>query len=130
MSYVSNYSIAEEKVVAIDFDGVIHDNYKGFADGTIYGMPIEDSIESLRQIHKMGYIIKIYTCKSHPSRPLINNKTGTELVWEWLKDHKLEDIVTQVTWGKPHALVYIDDKAYRFENWKNTMNFLENIHVL
>lgn len=35
-------------VVAIDFDGVIHDDYLGFHDGTIYGPPIEGALEAIK----------------------------------------------------------------------------------
>ena len=32
------------KVIAIDFDGVIHNDNLGFNDGTIYGEPIKGSL--------------------------------------------------------------------------------------
>ena len=31
--------------VAIDFDGVVHGNSKGFHDGTVYDPPIEGSLD-------------------------------------------------------------------------------------
>ena len=34
--------------IAIDFDGVIHDDYLGFHDGTIYGPPIKGSLEAIK----------------------------------------------------------------------------------
>ena len=39
-----------EKVIAIDFDGVIHKNSKGFYDGTIYDEPIDGVKKSLQYL--------------------------------------------------------------------------------
>ena len=115
-----------EKVVAIDFDGVIHNDSMGYHDGTIYGNPLEDSIKSLKKLSKK-YTIKIYSCKSNPNRPLVDGKTGTELIWEWLDTHNVKDCVDDVVWGKPNAIIYIDDKGYKFENWNDTIKLLNNI---
>jgi|TARA_B100001971_G_scaffold53419_1_gene48558 hypothetical protein len=116
----------EVGVVAIDFDNVIHNNDKGFHDGTCYGEPTDGAIESIREISKKFRIV-IYSFKGHPDRPLINGKNGIELVWDWLKKYKIDSYIEDIVWGKPNAVVYIDDKGYRFENWKDTMIFLENI---
>ena len=116
----------EVGVVAIDFDNVIHNNDKGFHDGTCYGEPIDGAIESIKKISKKFRIV-IYSFKGHPDRPLINGKNGIELVWDWLKKYKIDSYIEDIVWGKPTAVVYIDDKGYRFENWKDTMIFLENI---
>ena len=69
----------------------------------------------------MGYKIIVHTCKSHPLRPLIDGKTGTELVWEWLKNNDMTQYVSDVVWGKPHAMAYIDDKAISFIDWATTL---------
>jgi histidinol phosphatase-like enzyme len=108
-----------KKVIAIDFDGVIHNDYLGYNDGTIYGEPIEGSIQSIKRLSE-NYTLKIYSCKSNPNRPLITEKTGTELIWEWLEKHGIKENISDVVWGKPNAVIYIDDKGYRFENWNDT----------
>ena len=38
--------------LAIDFDGVVHGNSKGFYDGTVYDNPIEGSIEAIKSLAK------------------------------------------------------------------------------
>lgn len=118
-------SSKNKSVLAIDFDGVIHRSSKGFHDGTIYDDPIEGSIESLIQLSEMGFELIIYTCKANPERPLIDGKNGIDLIWDWLDKHGLKKVISNVVWGKPWALIYIDDKGYKFENWKDTMNFLK-----
>lgn len=116
-----------KKIIALDFDGVIHKNSKGFHDGTIYDDPIEGSIESIRDLHKKGFKLIIFTCKGRTDRPLIDNKTGIDLIWEWLKKHNIEKCITDVVWEKPWALIYVDDKAYKFENWNETVQTIKNL---
>ena len=109
--------------IAIDFDGVIHTFDKGFHDGTCYGDPIEGSLEAIKELSKKFNII-IFTAKAKPNRPLVQGKTGTELVIEWLTEHDVMQYVSEVTAEKPRSQVYIDDKGYRFENWGDTMKFI------
>lgn len=115
---------ADGKNLSIDFDGVIHNADKGFFDGTCYGNPLPGSLEAINNLAKK-YKIIIFTAKAKPSRPLVNGKTGAELVWDWLNKYKIADCVAEVTSEKPRAFLYIDDNGYRFENWKDTLNFLE-----
>ncbi len=112
--------------ICLDFDGVIHNDEKGFYDGTIYGEPIEGSLESIRSLSSR-YKVVIYSCKSNPKRPLVDGKTGTELIWQWLEKYNIKDYISDVTFNKPHAIAYIDDKAIRFENWNQVNNFLGNL---
>ena len=114
----------DAKNIAIDFDGVIHNFDKGFHDGTCYGEPLEGSLEAIKHLSKRFNIV-VFTAKAKPSRPLVNGRTGTELVTEWLKEHNVLQYVKEVTAEKPRAFLYIDDKGYRFENWLDTMSFLE-----
>ena len=120
-----NFLKNSKKIVAIDFDGVIHNDHLGYHDGTIYGEPIEGSIQSIKRLSK-NYSLVIYSCKSNPNRPLVDEKTGTELIWEWLDKQGIKQNITDVVWGKPNALIYIDDKGYRFENWNDTLEHLDN----
>ena len=119
----------EKNTIAIDFDGVIHKNSKGFHDGTIYDDVIEGSYESLEEISKK-YKIVLFTCKANPNRPKVNEKTGIELVEEWLREHDMYKFVDRVVWGKPNAKFYIDDKGIRFTNWKQTLEDMENYERL
>jgi hypothetical protein len=125
MDYLNKVIKDESQVIAIDFDGVIHSFELGFHDGTIYGTPIPGSIESIKKISKK-YKIVIYTAKAKKDRPLINGKTGIELVWEWLKKYDIDQYVQEVTAEKPRAICYIDDKAIRFIDWNQTLNDLLN----
>ena len=111
----------ELKQIAVDFDGVLHNFDKGWHDGTCYGNPIKGSLEAIKKLYDKWDII-IYTAKARPDRPLVNGKTGTQLVWEWLEKHNISSYINEVTHEKPRAEYYIDDKGIKFEgNWKEIL---------
>mgnify|MGYP003111511519 CR=1 FL=1 len=117
----------EKNQLGLDFDGVIHKNSKGFHDGTIYDDPIDGAIEGVKYLNEtLGYDLVIYTCKANPDRPLVDGKTGIELVWDWLDEYGIKENIKDVTYIKPNAVAYIDDKAIRFDNWKNTIRSINN----
>ena len=115
----------ENNNIAIDFDGVIHE-FKGWGDGTCYGKPLEGALEAIKLLSKK-YNVIIFTAKSKPNRPLVEGKTGTELVWEWLKKHNIDQYIKEVTAEKPRACLYIDDKGFRFINWVDTLQFINSL---
>lgn len=114
-----------KSIIAIDFDGVIHNSDKGWHDGTCYGSPIPGSLNALKLLSEK-YKIVIFTAKAKTDRPLVNGKTGHELVHEWLVVHKFIDYVSEITAEKPRAVLYVDDNAYRFEQWDDTLKFITN----
>tara|TARA_A100000172_G_scaffold72559_1_gene53726 strand:- start:856 stop:1248 length:393 start_codon:yes stop_codon:yes gene_type:complete len=118
----------DAKNIAVDFDGVVHNFDKGYHDGTCYGAPLPGSLESIAKLSER-YNVVIYTAKAKPSRPLVNGKTGTELVQEWLEKYNVMQYVVEITAEKPRAFLYIDDKGYRFENWDDTMEFVEKLNA-
>lgn len=121
---------ADEKTqIGIDFDGVIHKCSKGFYDGTIYDPPVE-GVETALQRIAQKYQIIVYTAKAKQDRPIVNGKTGTELVWEWLRDNNLDQFITAVTAEKPRAVAYIDDKGVRFDNWSACLEDLSTLKLL
>jgi len=119
----------EKSTLVIDFDNVIHNMDKHWHDGTIYGEPILETKKYLEKLSNKFNLI-IYTCKANPNRPLINNKTGIELIWGWLKKNKLHTYISEVTFGKPNAIAYIDDKAIRFTGWKKCYEQLNTENLL
>ena len=106
--------------IAIDFDGVIHLCSKGFHDGTIYDPPIEGSLEAVKEIASK-YTVVVYSAKARSDRPLVDGKTGIELIWEWLEQWNMKQYISDVVVNKPNALIYIDDKGLKFESWRQTM---------
>ena len=113
----------DSKNIAVDFDGVIHNFDKGFHDGTCYGDPLPGALDAIKTL-ATKYNDIIFTAKAKPSRPLVNGKTGTELVQEWLEEYDVMQYVTEITAEKPRSQIYIDDKGYHFQNWKDTLKYL------
>jgi len=120
MDYSNKVLSEESNTIAVDFDGVIHSHELGFHDGTIYGTPIEGSLEALKTLSSK-YKIVLYTAKAKADRPLINGKTGIELVWLWLAKYNMDSYIAEVTAEKPRAICYVDDKAIRFLNWEQSL---------
>ena len=127
---IREHSYPDETInLGIDFDKVIHKCSKGFYDGTIYDEPVEGVKDALKTLSKK-YTLICYTTKAKPDRGLVNSKTGTELVWEWLHKYDLAKYISKVTAEKPRAVVYIDDKAVRFTDWNSCLSDLNNLGVI
>ena len=127
---IREHSYPDEKInIGIDFDGVIHKCSKGYYDGTIYDEPVEGAFEALQRISSK-YTVIIYTAKAKPDRGLVNGKTGIQLVWDWLKEHNMDQFVNKVTAEKPRAVCYIDDKAVEFTDWNSCIGNLESKKII
>ena len=113
----------EKNVIAIDFVGVIHKNTLGYHDGTVYDEPIVGAIDSIKMLSSQ-YEIIIFSCKALEDRPRVNGKTGIELIEEWLEKHEILEYIKEVTFKKPRAAIYIDDKGFRFVDWSKTVSFI------
>ena len=120
----------EKLVICLDFDGVIYKNSKGFHDGTLYDEPIDGAITSLKSLHEKGFRIIIHSCKCNPERPLIDGMNGKQLIRNWLKKYDVSHTVSDIVHIKPNALVYIDDKGLRFQNWADALKKLEKYKLL
>jgi len=119
----SLFSLEESNTIALDFDGVIHKSSLGYHDGTVYDDPVEGVQDALKRLSSR-YSIVIFSTKARPDRGLVNGKTGTELIWEWLKKHELDVYITKVSSEKPRATRYIDDRAIEFIDWPSIVKRL------
>ena len=120
MEFQTMVNAQEGTNLAIDFDGVIHKNSKGFHDGTVYDEPVEGSYQALEYLSTQ-YTLVIFSAKARLDRPLVDGKTGVELIWEWLEKYNLRQFISDVVSEKPRAVYYIDDKAIHFSSWKDTL---------
>lgn len=99
----------EYKVIAVDFDGVIHD-YKNPIEGRRMGGEIFGTKDALKRIRAKGYKIVVFSVWGAESKTIT----------DFMKYYNLPfDEVTNI---KPLADYYIDDKAIRFTNWEDALN--------
>lgn len=112
--------------IAVDFDGVIHGYQKGWHDGTIYDDEVPDAFWGL-------------TVLSYQTPVFVFTSRNVRAVASWIEkksDHVLEcttrvprtwygkrqafwnknDRILVTNWKFP-ATHYIDDRAYKFDNW-------------
>lgn len=95
--------MSNKKVIAIDFDGVVHD-FKNPVSGRTMGGPIEGTLDALNLLRDAGYQIIIFTFRG-----------WAQYVVDWLDYYNIP--YDSITNTKPNADFYIDDKGLRFTNW-------------
>lgn len=123
----------KKKTIVFDFDGVIHRGYKGWKDGSIYGDIDPILITYMDYLVEQGY----YVCVSsnRPAQDIVDymNKRKTRrrlnLKHEWVLFDKEKDglyfqreNVIGVTNWKPVGVIYIDDRGFRWDKTKPTID--------
>lgn len=105
--------------IAVDFDGVLHSYISPWVNAhTISDPPVPGAMEWLNEI-SLKFDVVIFTTRGKTWR-------GRRAVRRWLWDHGYSfhlgfsppknwtDLDVTVTATKPPALIYLDDRAWRF----------------
>lgn len=112
--------------IAIDFDGTIAE-YDGWKGVGVFGKPIKGAVGSINSLKKEGWKIIIWTTRGE-----------TELIREYLSKHEIPfDSINENLLGTPKnvsdkkvtADIYIDDRAIRFNSWKDTLERVGQIKL-
>ena len=119
-----------KKTIVFDFDGVIHLGYEGWKDGTIYGTINWRLLAYIKELLEDYYVV---ISTNRPALQIVNYFNGREssLKFEVFKkdlDKNMyweKDGIIGVTNEKAVGILYIDDRAYRYD--KN-IGIYENIH--
>jgi hypothetical protein len=94
------------RTIAFDFDGVIHSYESGWTGAVPRDPPVPGAREAIAAIRDIvGYRVVVFTCRALTAE----GRAGT---LAWLAQHGIE--VDEVTAVKPHAVLYVDDRAHRF----------------
>jgi hypothetical protein len=97
----------KELTLAIDFDGVIHDD-KHPVEGRRMGPPIAGAKEALERYKSIGHKIIVHS--------VWGDENGAKHIADWLAYYKIPFHL--ITNTKPTADFYIDDRAIKFVNWE------------
>lgn len=117
---MTNQSSDGKYRIAVDFDGVIHQSSKGWADGTIYDPPMEGCKEAMEKFLSLGYEVIIFSTRCQSRMVDGNREPGQVLeVEEYLKKHQIPYSSIWTESAKPLVHVFLDDKAVRFADWKD-----------
>ena len=110
-----------KRIIAIDFDGVIHRYSDGWMDGSIYDTPTDGACEAIIKLKKNFDVIIFTTREDH------------DAIKKWFKwwaetvnltNHDLDILLElPITNKKPLAFAFIDDRAIRFTNWRDILNY-------
>jgi hypothetical protein len=106
-------------IIAVDFDSTIHNPFE-VKKGYKMGVPIKDSIESIRKLKSEGHYVIIFPTWADTIQK-------RQAIVDWLDYFKVP--YDDVTSTKPDADVYIDDRGLRFTTWENTLVELEKINA-
>lgn len=114
-----------ELSIAVDFDGVIHSYSRGWHTKDIYDPPMPGAERAL------GSLIQAYGVFILTARPADEVLVWCETEFPLLRFQLIpEDVrywdrrgVIGVTNRKLPALAYIDDRAIRFTNWQDVLNY-------
>lgn len=116
------------KVLAIDFDGVIHRYSKGWQDGEIYDPPMPGAIEGLFALQHRGWHLVVFTTREPALQPRVRDwlldwwEQGKDAYSHWVSNCGLHHLMPEVTNQKIGAHAYIDDRAFRFESWEGVLD--------
>lgn len=109
--------------LCIDIDGVIatgtvKDVYsKGAGWAYEKCTLIKGALEAIKELSRK-YDIVLYTSR------WVSDERKTSI---WLKEQGIEPYIKRLNIGsKPSAVAYIDDKAYHFSNWEQTLKDFDN----
>jgi hypothetical protein len=104
------------RTIAVDFDGVLHSYRSGWIDAhTIPDPPNHGAMDWLNRVSRTFEVV-IFTTRAKTMR-------GRNAIKRWLWENGYvepgaetwSDLRIRVSYTKPPALVYIDDRAWRFD---------------
>jgi hypothetical protein len=93
--------------IAVDFDGVLHQYIsKWTVPEEVLDDPVEGAKEAVQSYIDAGFEVVVMSCRA--KSPL-----GMEAISKWLHDHGFPRL--RCTGEKVGAVIYIDDRGYRFD---------------
>jgi hypothetical protein len=94
------------RIVAVDFDGVIHRYSKGYYTGDIYDIPTPGVRDFLTRLRDNDYFIYIFSARLIDSSTV---ESGKITIQNWMEKHDLP--YDKIGCVKIPAIAYVDDRA-------------------
>lgn len=97
-------------IVCLDFDGTLHDT-STVPKGKRLGRPVAGAVAACFEMVRAGNKLVVHTARAGHSE---------DLTWlrQWLDYWGFpNELFMAVSYGKPQADLYVDDKAHRFNDW-------------
>jgi hypothetical protein len=120
--------------IAVDFDGVIHSYERGWADGSIYGDFLPGAMAGLLQLMDRDAVFVHTTRNPGQVSRWIERTSGYAIecttrihTLPWRRTFWNTRGLLLVTRRKLPAVAYIDDRAFRFIDWEQTLAELATI---
>lgn len=113
--------------ICIDLDGVIcelrkkDEKYEDL-------MPINKAINKIKELKNNNHYIIIYTARRMKTHNANIAKVVADIgktTLDWLEKYDIP--YDEIIFGKPWANIYIDDNAYRFDNWESIKGDASNL---
>ena len=104
-------------LLAIDFDGVIHDKANPIK-GRRMGAPLPGARDALIKLRDDGHKVTIFTT-------MAVSVHGKNAVQDWMDYYDIPYWLVTAT--KPNAVIFVDDKAIRHTTWPNTLELIDAI---
>jgi len=115
--------------LCIDLDGVICQLKE---PGQTYDqlLPVPGAPEKLRELKANGHYVIINTARHMKTCQGNLGAVGAKIsliTLTWLEKYQIP--YDEIYFGKPHADIYIDDNAYRFQAWNDVDDDAGNLPV-
>lgn len=106
-----------EDAIALDFDGVVHSYHSGWTGIEPKDGPVPGAREAIARLRERFRIIV------HSFRT--TECGGREAIEDWLCEHEI--VVDEIASEKPKAILYVDDRGFRFEgDWAEVEEHLSD----
>jgi hypothetical protein len=117
------FDVTDRFIIAVDFDGVIHEYGKGWHDGTIYGEPVKGCREAFNILMGKGVEIVIHSVRACTREIDGEIEPGqADAIRSWMDKHKIPYTTIWEGFGKPIAHMYIDDRGHKFTgSWERSV---------
>ena len=103
--------------IVIDLDGTICP-IKGKNETYDQLIPFKDAVEKIQALKKNGHYIILNTARNMATQQSnlgrVMQNIG-KITLDWLEKYKIP--YDEIYFGKPNAEIYIDDRAFRYNNW-------------